>query len=282
MERHAKWPAHLLHSGAPKWNTRLVHNPQRGLRQGDPLFLTLFILVMDVLNSIVVKALEEGLLQPLSSRSIQHRLSLYADDVVIFLRPAASDIDLMVGILQLFGKASGLKTSIQKSSVSPIQCSSTYMETIQKHIPCQIEGFPLKYLGLPLSLKKLTKFQLQPFIDHLADLLLGWKSELMSRVGRVVQDQFVLTAMVIYHAMALDFPTWDLKAINKICRNYLWRGRKEALRGHCLITWPKVTHPKELRGLGIPDLKNLNGALRLWWLCLRKTEPNKPWASFPF
>jgi hypothetical protein len=49
-----------------------------------------------------------------------------------------------------------------------------------------------------------------------------------------------------------------------------------------LITWPKVTRPKELVGLGIPDLKNLNGALRLWWLWLRKTEPNKPWASFPF
>jgi hypothetical protein len=43
-----------------------------------------------------------------------------------------------------------------------------------------------------------------------------------------------------------------------------------------------VTRPKELGGLGIPDLKNLNGALRLRWLWLRKTEPNKPWASFPF
>jgi hypothetical protein len=37
----------------------------------------------------------------------------------------------------------------------------------------------------------------------------------MSRAGRVVQVQFVLIATVIYQAMALDFPTWDLKAINK-------------------------------------------------------------------
>jgi hypothetical protein len=49
-----------------------------------------------------------------------------------------------------------------------------------------------------------------------------------------------------------------------------------------LITWLKVTRPKELGGLGIPDLRNLNGALRLRWLWLRKTEPKKPWASFPF
>jgi hypothetical protein len=91
---------------------------------------------MDVLNLIVVKTSEEGLLQPLSSRSIQHRISLYEDDVVIFLRLATSDIDLTVGILQLFGQASGLKTNVHTSSVTPIQCLATDMETIQQHIPC--------------------------------------------------------------------------------------------------------------------------------------------------
>jgi len=39
-----------------------------GLRQGDPLSLMLFILIMDVLNSLFVKAGEDGLLQPLSPR----------------------------------------------------------------------------------------------------------------------------------------------------------------------------------------------------------------------
>jgi hypothetical protein len=83
----------------------------------------------------------------------------------------------------------------------------------------------------------------------------------MTRAGCVVQVQFVLIATTIYHAMALDFPPCFFKTINKICWNYLWRGRKEALGGHCLIAWPKVTRPKELGGLGIPDLRRLNGAL---------------------
>jgi hypothetical protein len=100
-----------------------------------------------------------------------------------------------VGILQLFGQASGLKTNIQKSSAALIKCSTIDIETIQEHLPCGIEDFPLKYLGMPLSLKKLTKSQLQPFIDCLKDLLPGWKSDLMSR-GRVVQVQFVLIATV--------------------------------------------------------------------------------------
>jgi hypothetical protein len=48
----------------------------------------------------------------------------------MFLRPDVVDVDLTMGILHLFGEASGLKTNIQKSSVAPIHCSSTYLEVI--------------------------------------------------------------------------------------------------------------------------------------------------------
>lgn len=58
-------------------------------------------------------------------------------------------------------------------------------------------------------------------------------------------------------------------------------GRKEAKGGHCLVAWKKVCRPLELRGLGFSDLQNLNWALRMWWLWLQKTEPNRPWATLP-
>jgi hypothetical protein len=57
---------------------------KRGLRQGDPLSPMLFILVMDVLGYMISKSVEEGLLQPLARRNGKHRISIYADDVVIF------------------------------------------------------------------------------------------------------------------------------------------------------------------------------------------------------
>lgn len=124
---------------------------RRGLRQGDLLSPMMFILVMDVLNWIVPKASREGLLQPLSNRPIQHRISIYADDVALFLRPAAEDINLTLEILQIFGEASSLKTTVQKSNVLPIRCSEDNLNTFQNLLPCEILEFPCKYLGLPIT-----------------------------------------------------------------------------------------------------------------------------------
>ena len=143
----------------------------------------------------------------ISSRPIQHRISLYADDVTIFLRPAAADINITLQLLQLFGDASGLKTNVQKSNVLPIQCAEEDMVTIQNLLPCEVQNFLCKYLGLPLAIKKLTKEQFQPIIDRTAHQLPGWKADLMTRAGRVVQVQFVLTAMLAYVAMATELPT---------------------------------------------------------------------------
>ena len=254
---------------------------RRGLRQGDPLSPMLFILVMDVLCRLIEKASEEELLQPLARRALQHRISLYADDVVIFLQPSASDIRITLDILQLFGEASGLRTNVQKSSVHPIQCLEEQRMILQNHIPCQISEFPCKYLGVPLSPHKLTNAQVQPIVDRIADRLPGWKADLLTRAGRCTLVQFVLTSMMVYLLLAVDLPARALKSIDKIRRGFLWKGRKDVRGGHCLVAWPKVTRPWFLGGLGISHLQHLGWSLRLRWLWLQKTEPDKTWAFLP-
>jgi hypothetical protein len=58
--------------------------------------------------------------------------------------------------------------------------------------------------------------QFHSFIYRLADFLPGWKGNLITRVGCAIQVQFVLTATIIYQAMALDIPNWAHKVIVKI------------------------------------------------------------------
>jgi hypothetical protein len=62
---------------------------------------------------------------------------------------------------------------------------------------------------------KLTKDQLQPIIDKIVDPLLGWKADLLTKLGRKIMAQHVLIGMMIYLAMTLDLPAWIHKAIDK-------------------------------------------------------------------
>jgi hypothetical protein len=254
----------ILLNGCPG---EVIHH-RRGLRQGDPLSPMLFVLVMDVLNIMVQRASAVGVLQPLSSRFLHHRISLYADDVVVFLWPDAVDIEAFKGILHLFGEASGLKTNIQKSNVFPIHCDEEDLASVQASLPCQLSNFPCKYLGLPLSLKRLSRPQLQSIIDRIAVMLPGWKAVLMTKAGRAVYIQSVMTSRFVYLAMAPDLPAWAIKAIDRLRRAFLWKGGKEIKGGHCSLAWSKVTHPKELSGLGLFDLKLFGWALRVRWLWL--------------
>jgi hypothetical protein len=57
----------------------------------------------------------------------------------------------------------------------------------------------------------------------MADQLLGWKADLLTRAGRKVHVQFVLTSMLIYITMTVDLPQWAHKAMNKIRMSYFWK-----------------------------------------------------------
>jgi hypothetical protein len=47
--------------------------------------------------------------------------------------------------------------------------------------------------------------------------------------------------------------------------------------GHYLVAWDKVCTPKEWGGLGIPNLRVTNVALRTRWLWLQRVDESKPW-----
>jgi hypothetical protein len=165
----------------------------------------LFILAMDILGLFFSRAEEVGLLQQLSGMIKFHRISLYVNDVALFLHPSAADISITMNLLDLFGEASGLHNNEKKSNVYPIPCSEDELMVVQNLLPCERSDFPCRYLGVPLPLRKLTKEQVQPIIDRIADSLPSWKADLMTRAGRRVMVQHVLTIMIVYLAMPLIF-----------------------------------------------------------------------------
>jgi hypothetical protein len=131
-------------------STRILVNDEPGeyisLRRGDPLSPMMFILVMEALNAMVSYAFRVHILQPIVSQKAKHCISFYVNDV-LFLQLSHQDISAIISILDIFGHATGLKTNISKSSVTPIQCGEK-LATISALLPCEIQNFPCTYLGI--------------------------------------------------------------------------------------------------------------------------------------
>lgn len=237
---------------------------------------------MDVLNSMFTKACSLGLLQPLANRNAEQRISLYADDVALFIRPIEEEMNLTIRLLERFGDATGLYNNMQKSNAFPIRCEQAELVRIEQTLPCATADFPSVYLGLPITNKRFCKADLLPWIEKLGDKLPGWKASLMNLAGKVTWVRFVLTAIPIYVLIVIDMPKWFIKALNKLRRGFTWKGCEQLNGGACLVAWEKVQRPLNLGGLGILNLEYMGWALQMRWLWFAKTNANRPWQGLEF
>jgi hypothetical protein len=127
-----EWVATILGSSSAKGmmngspGQHICHECE--LHQGHPLSPMLFLLVMEVLSALIRRADEWQLLQGLGIHNIPHRASLYADDLILFIRPCAPDLQVMRLIFSLFEGASGLGCNLAKCQIAPIQCTPEDIE----------------------------------------------------------------------------------------------------------------------------------------------------------
>lgn len=241
-------------------------NHARGFRQGDPLSPYLFILAIDTIQKVLDLATEEGVLSPLRGRHARLRLSLYADDAVIFLNPVQAEVEALFHILDNFGWATGLQLNLTKCTVAPIRCSALNLDQILQGFAGQRVAFPITYLGLPLTLGRLRIIHVQRTLDNTRTRLAGWQGKLLNPAGRRELVRSVLSTIPIYLLTSLKAPKQLLRDLDKARRRFLWCGNSEISGGKCKVGWPYVIRPIVFGGLGILDLDKFSRALRLRWL----------------
>jgi hypothetical protein len=187
------------------------------------------------------------------------------------------DFRAFTAVIEDFGTASGLRTNIAKCSVNLIRCTDAHEALVAQELRCPMESFPLRYLGLPLSLRKPSAAQLQYLVDNVANKLPGWKASLLDKGARLDLVRSTLSTMPIFAMLSLDIPIKTILLIEKIIQGFLWKGRKYVKGGHSLVAWDKVCTPKEWGGFVIPNLRMMNVALRTRWLWLQRVDESKPW-----
>jgi hypothetical protein len=194
----------------------------------------LFLLAMEPLHRLFKRAQELGMLTKIGKCC--DRISMYADDDVVFIRPTEHGLSVSNHILVIFAEASGLIINLGKTEFYLIQCGRTDLSFLTSR-NLAISAFPYKYLGLPLHYKKPSRAMLQHIIQKIGNRLSDWKRNLFTYPGREVLVKIVLTAMPTFFLTVFKMRKWAISRIDKFRRGFLWKGHDgDNIRvGHCLL-----------------------------------------------
>lgn len=127
---------------------------------------------------------------------------------------------------------------------------------------------------MPLGAKSKALNIWNSVIEKCEKKLTRWKSQYISLVGRVTLINSVLDALPTYLMSIFSIPDGVVQRLDKIRRDFLWKGIKENdSTVHHIVKWKKVLWGKKQGGLGVRNLKLQNKALRLKWLWRYSQEP---------
>ena len=126
-------------------------------------------------------ASQDRLLPHLRAAAGRYALRTTHDSATDFAVPMENDLIALRSVLQIFGLASGLFANLDKSVATPMHCTDADIERIQEILSCRIEGFPSRYLGIPLSIFRLKRGgDEQAIIDAVAARIPQWKGDMLT------------------------------------------------------------------------------------------------------
>jgi hypothetical protein len=107
---------------------------------------------------------------------------------------------LLEMFLDIYAKLSGLRVNLNKSELLVTMAEEHEVQQLAQILECRASTFPIKYLGLPLSNKKLTKEHYRCLIQKIRNRFPGWKAPLLSPGGRLTLVNSTLTFMpILFH-----------------------------------------------------------------------------------
>ncbi len=253
-----------LVNGVP---TKWIKN-KRGLRQGDPLSPYLFLLVAEGLARLLNEAGGNGLINGVGPK-IEDKVALiqYADDTLFFCEAKRRQVRNLRFVWRLFEWASGLKVNLSKTELYYFGRREARGGRLAEILGCKRGYLPTRYLGLPLSTKRLRREDWWTVIEKIAKRIEGWQTKLLSQGGRLVLVNSVLSNLPLYFFSVFRAPKWVIRRVEALRRAFFWKGSTSVLGGQCLVRWEIVCRSKDDGGLGVLNLDSMNLALltKWWW-----------------
>ena len=160
-----------------------------------------------LLFNIVLEALATAIREEKETKGIQIgkeevKLSLFADDMILYIENPKDSIRKLLGIISEFCKVSGYKINTQKSLAFLYTNNKRSEREIKESIPFAIATTKkIKYLGinLPKETKELYTENYKTLMKEIKDDINRWKDIPCSWVGRINIVKMTILLLLLSH-----------------------------------------------------------------------------------
>lgn len=253
----------------------------RGLKQGDPLAPSLFIVDAELLSRILNMLNHDQLFHGfcMEKRGPQINYLSFADDIIIFTSGRKTSLRKIIWTLSNYESTSGQLINKHKSHFMTATCAlPSAIRRIQGETGFSRKDSPLTYLGCPLYTSRIRIMYFNGLISKVLGRIQGWHGKMLSYGGRATLIKYVLQALPIYLLLAVSPPKTVMKQIERLTTNFFWGMDKDKLKYHW-ASWSKLSFPQNEGGVGFRTIQDSCKSMELkqWWH-FRTT--NSPWSSF--
>ncbi|OAY67736.1 putative ribonuclease H protein [Ananas comosus] len=117
-------------------------------------------------------------------------------------------------------------------------------------LECRTGAFPTNYLGLPLSPRPPSKEAWRGIIQKFHHKIGGWQAKLLSRGGRLILVNAVLTNIPLFSLAVFKAPRWGVLGLNTI---FKWGTAYKLGNGHSIDFWSDRWSGEKTLNLTFPE-----------------------------
>nr|XP_018625896.1 uncharacterized protein LOC108944923 [Nicotiana tomentosiformis]XP_018625897.1 uncharacterized protein LOC108944923 [Nicotiana tomentosiformis] len=253
----------------------------RGLKQGDPLSPSPFVIVDESitksLNHLHNKGKYIGYSMNNRGPIINHLA--YADGVVMFTSTYKYSIKKVMKTLRRYEETSGQE--INKDKIFYLASNYIYDSThnmIQKLTGYRYQSFPFKYLGCPIYSGRKKICYSTDIASNVMNKIGGWQGHVISPGGRATLIKHVLQSQTLHILTSITTPKIIPKQLESYFSNFLW-GKSENKNKYHWSSWRNLCYPTDEGGDGFKNLTDLCKTFytKGWW---RFRVAYNLWANF--